>query len=186
VRLLTDTELAVDLIERRIEAMEAEATERAKSRSDAGEAPEDKATLSEQRRAEHQKREKDKATAERFNEELLSGLMNRNAAARRKHGLARKKAIAKILIANNPDLAAGGLRLVRPALKDIETKTLKSGESRKKVSYADPEQATSWLLERIDGARSEVEVDDLLIETIICALTADGQVPDIEADGKVR
>ena len=175
VRLLTDVELAVDLIERRVEAMEAEAAERAKSKSDAAEATEDRAALGEQRKAEYKEREKDKATAERFNEELLSGLMNRNAAARRKHGLARKKAIAKILIANNPDLAGAGLRLVRPALKDIETKTLKSGEPRKKVSYADPAQATSWLLERVDGARSEAEVDDLLIETIICALTADGR-----------
>jgi ParB/RepB/Spo0J family partition protein len=175
VRLLTDVELAVDLIERRVETMEAEAAERAKSRADADEPTEDKAALGEQRKAEYKKREKDKATAERFNEELLSGLMNRNAAARRKHGLARKKAIAKILIANNPDLAGAGLRLVRPALKDIETKTLKSGEPRKKVSYAEPAQATSWLLERVDGARSEAEVDDLLIETIICALTADGR-----------
>lgn len=175
VRLLTDTELAVDLIERRVETMEAEAAERAKSSSDAGEGTEDKATLSEQRKAEHKKREKDKATAERFNEGLLSGLMNRNASARRRHGLARKKAIAKILIANNPDLPGAGMRLVRPALKDVEMKTLKSGEPRMKVSYATPGQATSWLLERIDGARSEGEVEDLLIETIICALTADGR-----------
>jgi ParB/RepB/Spo0J family partition protein len=175
VRLLTDAELAVDLIERRVEAMEAEAIEREKSKPGADGRSEDKAALSEQRKAEHEKREKDKATAERFNEELLGGLMNRTAAARRKHGLARKKALARILIANNPDLAGAGLRLVRPALKDIETKTLKSGEPRTKISYADPDQATSWLLERVDGARSEAEIDDLLTETIICALIADGR-----------
>ena len=175
VRLLTDDELAVDLIERRIEAMEAEAAEREKSRAEADEGTEDGAALSEQWKAENRKREEDKATAGRFNEELLAGLMNRNAASRRKHGLARKKAIAKILIANNPDLAGAGLRLVRPALKDVVTKTPKSGEPRKKVSYASPPEATSWLSERIDGARSEGEVDDLLTEAIVCALVADGR-----------
>lgn len=175
VRLVTDAELAVDLIERRVETMEAEAAEREKSKSDAGDGDAEKKALSEQRRAEYRKREEDKARAERFNEELLSGLMNRDAATRRKHGLARKKAIAKILIANNPDLAGAGLRLVRPALKEVEEKTLKSGEPRRKVSYASPAQATSWLSERIDGARSEGEVDDLLAEAIICALRADGR-----------
>jgi ParB/RepB/Spo0J family partition protein len=173
VRLITDGELAVDLIERRIEAMESEAAEREKSRAEAAKDDGEKASLSDQRKAEHRKRDEDKATAESFNEELLSGLANRNAAARRKHGLARKKAIARVLIANNPDLAGAGLRLVRPALKEVQTKTLKSGEPRKKVSYASPEEATSWLLERIDGARSESEVDDLLVEAIICALRAD-------------
>jgi hypothetical protein len=99
--------------------------------------------------------------------------MNRNAAGRRKHDLPRKKAIAKILIANNPDLAGAGLRYVRPALKDVEEKTTKAGEPRKKVSYATGAQATSWLIERIDGARSGAEVDDLLTEAIVCALVAD-------------
>lgn len=173
VRLVTDAELAVDLVERRIESMQAEAAKREEARSDDKKDPEAKAALSEQRKAEHKEREKDKITAERFNEELLAGLTNRNAAARRKHGLARKKAIAKILIANNPDLAGAGLRFVRPALKDIEVKTLKSGEPRKKVSYASPAQATAWLTGRIDDARSEGEVDDLLTEAIISALLAD-------------
>lgn len=173
VRLITDAELATDLIERRIEAMEAEAAERQKAGSGGEDDAESKAALSDQRKAEHKEREKDKTTAEGFNEELLAGLTNRNAAARRKHGLARRKAIAKILIANNPDLAGAGLRFVRPALKDIEVKTLKSGEPRKKVSYASPAQSTDWLWGRIDSARSEGEVDDLLIEAIICALLAD-------------
>jgi ParB family chromosome partitioning protein len=173
VRLITNAELAVDLIERRIESMEAVAATRAAGKAAREGGPKDKEALSELRKLEHKKREKDKATAERFNEGLLSGLMNRNAADRRKHGLTRKKAIAKILIADNPDLAGAGLRLVRPALKDVETKTLKSGEPRKKVKYASPPQATSWLSERVDGARSEGEVDDLLIEAVICALIAD-------------
>lgn len=175
VQLVTDLELAVDLIDRRIESMEAEAAEREEAAARGKDDPEAKAALSEQRKAEHKKREKDKAAAERFNEDLLAGLTNRTAAARRKHGLARKKAIAKILIANNPDLAGAGLRFVRPALKDIEVKTLKSGEPRKKVSYASPAQATSWLSGRIDDARSEGEVDDLLIEAVICALKADNK-----------
>jgi ParB family transcriptional regulator, chromosome partitioning protein len=175
VRLVTDAKLAVDLIERHVEAMEADAVERAKSESDAADGDEDKASLSEQRKAEHKKREEDKVTAEGFNELLLSGLMNRSAADRRKHRLARKKAIAKILLANNPDLAGAGIRFVHPALQDIEVKTQKKGEPRKKVRYAEPRNAASWLSGRIDDARSEAEVDDLLTEAILCALLADNK-----------
>ncbi len=174
VQLVTDAELVVDLVERRIESMEADAARREEAAGSAHkDDPEAKAALSEQRKAEREKRDKDKVAAERFNEELLAGLTNRNAPARRKHGLARRKALAKIVIANNPDLAGAGLRFVRPALKDVEVKTLKSGEPRVKVSYASPAQATEWLLGRIEGARSEGEVDDLMAEAVICALAAD-------------
>ena len=73
------------------------------------------------------------------------------------------------------DLAAAGLRLVRPQLQDVETKKLKSGEPREKLTYATPEQATAWLLDRIDSSRSEAEVAEVLGEAIICALVADGR-----------
>lgn len=173
VAIVTDRDVAVDLVERRIERMEAAAAE-SNEADDGGENPAGrKAEEAGKRTEERKEREKDKLVAEQFNEELLSGLMNRNAASRRKHDLSRKKAIAKILIANNPDLAGAGLRYVRPALKDVEEKTTKAGEPRRKVSYATADQATSWLVERIDGARSGAEVDDLLTEAIVCALVAD-------------
>ena len=104
--------------------------------------------------------------------------MKRPAGSRRRHGLARARAIARVLIANNPDLAGAGLRLVRPQLRDVETKTTKTtkaGVPREKISYAAPHQATSWLIERIEGARSEGEVIEVLGEAILCAFLADGR-----------
>lgn len=173
VAIVTDKEVAADLIEQRIERMEAEAAERDEGREDDKDVDERKAAEGKKRSDERKQREKDKLVAEQFNEELLSGLMNRTAAARRKHDLSRKKAIAKILISNNPDLAVAGLRYVRPALKDVEEKTTKAGEPRRKVSYATGVQANAWLIDRIDSAKSGAEVDDLLTEAIVCALVAD-------------
>lgn len=176
VRLLTDVELAVDLIERRVETMEADAAERRKaSGGEAADPEEEEKKASDQRKAEHKKREAEKATAREFNQKLMESFLGRPAGSRKRHGLARMKAIATVLIANNPDLAAAGLRLVRPQLQDVETKKLKSGEPREKLTYATPEQATAWLLDRIDSSRSEAEVAEVLGETIICALVADGR-----------
>jgi ParB/RepB/Spo0J family partition protein len=175
VRLLTDVDLAVDLIERRVEAMEADAAERRKASADGDADPEQEKKASDQRKAEHKKRESEKAAAREFNQKLMESFLGRPAGSRKRHGLARMKAIATVLISNNPDLAAAGLRLVRPQLQDVETKKLKSGEPREKLTYATPEQATTWLLDRIDSARSDAEVAEVLGETIICALVADGR-----------
>jgi hypothetical protein len=173
VEIVTDKEVAADLVEQRIERMETEAVEREAVAQGKGGKPGQKEKESQKLSDQYKKREKDKVTAEQFNEELFSGLTNRNAAARRKHDLRAMKAIAKVFIANNPTLAAAGLRFVRPALKDVETKTTKSGEPRKKVSYATTVQASSWLIERVDDARSGAEIRDLLTETMISALVAD-------------
>jgi ParB/RepB/Spo0J family partition protein len=176
VRLLTDVDLAVDLIERRVEAMEADAAERQKASGGEAADPEgEKKDASDRRKAEHKKRESEKAAARKFNQRLMERFLGRPAGSRKRHGLARMKAIATVLIADNPDLAAAGLRLVRPQLQDVETKKLKSGEPREKLTYATPEQATAWLLDRIDSSRSEAEVAEVLGEAIICALVADGR-----------
>lgn len=175
VRLLTDVDLAVDLIERRVEAMETDAAERQKASGCEATDPEEEKKASDRRKAEHKERESDKAAARKFNQRLMESFLGRPAGSRKRHGLARSKAIATVLIANNPDLAAAGLRLVRPQLQDVETKKLKSGEAREKLTYATPEQATSWLLDRIDSSRSEAEVAEVLGEAIICALVADGR-----------
>lgn len=52
-------------------------------------------------------------------------------------------------------------------------KTLKSGDSREKVSYADAAQCTEYLAKRIDSARSADEVLELLADAVIAAELAD-------------
>lgn len=58
-------------------------------------------------------------------------------------------------------------------LQDVEVKTLKSGESREKVSYADAAQCTEYLAKRIGSARSADEVLELLVDAVIAAELAD-------------
>jgi len=179
--LLTDEELAGDLVERWIDAREQAVRERAETQAahqaelDAGRA-EEKEKESEARKVAHKEREENKAKGRRFNEDLHAALLQRRAGSRKTHGLARAKAVAKVFIASNPELAGAGLRLVRPQLKDVEVKPLKSGGSREKVSYADKEQSTGFLLEKVNAARTESEVVELLSDALLCALVADQNV----------
>jgi ParB/RepB/Spo0J family partition protein len=176
--LLTDEEMAADLVERWLDGRERvvqEQAERHAAHQDelaAGRA-EGKEKDSEARKAAHKEREEGKAKGVRFNEDLHANLLQRRATSRKTHGLARAKAVAKVFIASNPELAGAGLRLVRPQLKDVEVKPLKSGGSREKVSYADKEQSTAFLLERVDAARTDSEVVELLSDSLLCALVAD-------------
>ena len=176
--LVTDEELAVDLIERTIAGQEAEVQAEAEAVA-AREAEfadvkaDEKAKASEEKKAAYREREELKAIARRFNEDLQAALLNRTAGERKKFALAGMKAVAKIFVASNPEIAGAGLRLVRSQLQDVEVKPLKSGGSREKVSYADRDQSKAFLDERIDAARSVNELVGLLSETVLCALLAD-------------
>jgi hypothetical protein len=115
-----------------------------------------------------------KAVAERFNEAIGRKLIERRGAAGRKeHGLNRAKAVAAILLADHDGLAAAGIRLVLPQLRDIERKTLKSGAKREKINYADRTACHEYLWSRIEEARSEGQVIELLTEAIIAGALAD-------------
>ena len=128
----------------------------------------------EARRAKRQEAKQKAADARRFNEELGDSLLKRRGrASRKQHSLARAKALAAVVIADNERLAARGLRLVTPQLQDVEVKQLKSGESREKVSYADVEQCTEYLAKRVTKASSEGEVLEILGDALIASLLAD-------------
>ncbi len=78
-----------------------------------------------------------------------------------------------MLIADNERLAARGLRLMTPQLQDVEVKQLKSGASREKVSYADNEQCTEYLVKRVADAGSEGEVLEIVGDAMVASLLAD-------------
>jgi ParB/RepB/Spo0J family partition protein len=178
IAFITDRDLAADLAERAVERIEKRAAkwDAHKARSGGGESnPEPTA----EQRKETRKLEREAAKeltekARRFNEGLGAKLLQRRGGASRKeHGLARAKALATIVLADHDGLAGRGLRLALPQLRDIEVKTLKSGESRERVNYADREQCAGYLAERIETAKSVNEVLELLADALIAALVAD-------------
>jgi ParB/RepB/Spo0J family partition protein len=178
---ITDTEFAADLAERAVERIEKEAAEhkkreeewRAQSQGrDPAFTPEQK---KEARQAEHKER-KERATAARsWNESVGRNLLKRRGGTSRKQfALARVKAMAIALITDNPTLAARGLRLVTSQLQEVEVKQLKtSGEKREKVSYADPEQSTVYLVKRVSDAGSVNEVAEIVGDAMVASLLAD-------------
>jgi ParB/RepB/Spo0J family partition protein len=177
---ITDKAFAADLIERALERGDKERAEKeAAAQAAKAEARDGQRKLREKRKARGEETPQAKAKktaklARRFNEDLgINLLKKRTAARRKKHGLARAKAVAYLLIAGNPDLAVRGLRLTCTQLQDVEVKQLKNGGQREKVSYATAEQCNEELLRRVDGARSEAEVNEVLAESIIAGLLAD-------------
>jgi ParB/RepB/Spo0J family partition protein len=186
IAFLTDAELAADLAERAVERAEAEAAERKaeeekwRARSEGREPALTPEAKKERRKAEREERKERAERARRDNEETGRKLLQRRGGAGRKqHALARSKALAAILLADNPNLAARGLRLVTSQLQEVEVRQLKgTGETREKVSYAEPEQCATYLAKRIEGARSANEVLELLGDAVIASLLADeGELP---------
>jgi ParB/RepB/Spo0J family partition protein len=177
VAFITDAALAEWVVERE----EAEAAQQAQRERelrarrvgvDPGATPEQEKEARKAKRAEQKGKQEQ---ARRYNEELGRKLLKRRGGASRKeHALARAKALVAIVLADNDDLPALGLRLVTAQLQDVELKQLKtSGETREKVSYADPEQCTEYLAKRIEDARSLGEVLELAGDVLIAALLAD-------------
>ena len=174
---ITDAELAADLLRRAVERQEAEARKRAEEeaawRSRSGEmdgTPEEQKDV---RKARREQAKTDAAAARKFNEELGRNLLTRRGKGTRKqHGLARAKAVAAVVLADNRELAARGLRLVLPQLQEVEARHLKSGEKREKVSYADIDQCLSYLGNRVEEAKTEAEVNELLADALIAGLLA--------------
>jgi ParB/RepB/Spo0J family partition protein len=181
IAFLCDRELAADLANRALERAEKEAVKRAKTAAKArGDDPDkvDPQTSPERlREGRRELREKAKVDAEKartFNLELGRKLISRRGAkSRKEHSLERARAIAEVIIRDNGNLAARGLRLVVSQLQEVEVKQLKSGENREKVTYQEPDQCESYLRARIAEAKSANEVLELLADALIAATVAD-------------
>jgi ParB family chromosome partitioning protein len=174
---ITDRELAGDLAERHLEQAVKEGREQEERRVKAAKKAGKPTSEDEEKEARLKAREEAKVarvSAERFNEGIGRKLIDRRGAAGRKeHGLNRAKALAAILLADHDGLAAAGIRLALPQLRQVDRKTLKSGEKREKILYADRTACHEYLWNRVQEARSEGEVIELLTEAIIAGALAD-------------
>jgi hypothetical protein len=174
-----DAELGADLAERLVERIEKQAAEAARSRvqlrGHGVEQEEGSAEAAKEARREERSQAKAEAAAARaFNLELGRRLIaRRGAKSRKEHSLARARALATLVLHDNGHLAAAGLRLALPQLQEVETKQLRSGEERERVSYRDAEQCRSYLANRIAETRSATEVLELLADALIAALATD-------------
>jgi hypothetical protein len=81
--------------------------------------------------------------------------------------------VAAVLLADNQNLPARGLRLVLPQLQDVEVKELKSGGERQKVDYSGIPECQTYIENRVAEAKSSDEVLELLADTLIAALVSD-------------
>ncbi len=183
---ICDAEFAADLTLRAVKRIENEAKQRANQREQAAGAssnggdPESTAEQElEERRVGREDAKREAERARTSNLELGRKLIaRRGAASRKQHSLTRARALAEVILADNPNLAARGLRLVLPQLQEVEVKQLKSGETREKVTYKDATECEQYLRRRIDEAKSDKEVLELVADALIAALTADeGELP---------
>ena len=85
----------------------------------------------------------------------------------------RAKALAVLVVERHDELAASGVRLVHPAWREVESRTLKSGEVREKVRFLEPRDATERLVDAIRRSRSVEEVLDVMFEAHVAARFAD-------------
>lgn len=184
---ITDATFAADLAERVVDRIESEAVERAKAQAESAGVEvsgDDKASAAEKvkeaRRAERVKLRKAAEDAHQDNIKLGRKLIaRRGGKGRQQHSLSRAKAVAAVILADNPTLAARGLGLAFEQLQEIEEKTVKStGEQRTKVTYTASPDCQEYLASRIGEARSANEVLELLADALIAVtVTDEGALP---------
>ena len=81
-------------------------------------------------------------------------MKRRGAQSRKAHRLNRAKVLARRVLADNPQLAGAGLRLVMPQLREVEKTTLKNGSERLKVTHKGAEECTKYLLDQIERSKT--------------------------------
>ncbi|HEY5709312.1 MAG TPA: ParB/RepB/Spo0J family partition protein [Solirubrobacterales bacterium] len=180
VAFITDAEFAADLAERLVERIVKEEAERKKRDEEwraqsEGREPLTPEQKKDERKAAYKERQAKAATARTWNGTVGGNLLKRRGSASRKQfALARVKAMAIALITDNPTLAARGLRLVTSQLQEVEVKQLKTtGKTKEKVSYADAEQSTAYLVKRVNDASSVNEVAEIVGDAMVASLLAD-------------
>jgi ParB/RepB/Spo0J family partition protein len=182
ISFITDKAMAADLIVKAIERREKEAKKAAKKQKAGKKSPEAK-KFTERRVAAEKEREERREAAQSYNDRVGRNLMKaRGAQSRKKFGLARAKALFIDLLTREESIAANGVALVMPQLRGLQPEGDKKGSETKAV-YAKPEQATKYLIERIEEAKSVDEVLELYANARIAADLAD---PDALSPGELR
>ena len=172
---LVDAEFGAHLAELIVEAAESSHAAREAARSDtsptASGASEDS---KEHNRRKREQRDADAAKARRHNGRLGQRIVSaRIVPTRRERALDRARALALMILNDNPNLPAQGLRLVLADLQDEEVKTLKSGKVRRKQVYAEPEECLEFVRGRISRAKTANEVLEIMAEVLIAYELAD-------------
>jgi ParB/RepB/Spo0J family partition protein len=183
---LIDREFALDLVHSAIERRTNEREEEEKQEAVRQEVL--KAERKEQRKKANEERKESgelspqaqaKADAEyavRYNESLGANLLKHRSGGKvKKHALARAKLVAHLFVDQNEDLAGRGLRFTIDKLRQVDRTPLKKGGFKEKITYATGEECTAELRRRIDNARSETEVNEVLSEAIYAAVLADNK-----------
>jgi hypothetical protein len=78
-----------------------------------------------------------------------------------------------VVLAEEPNLAARGLRYALPQLREVEVKTLKSGERREKLVLTGPDECAGYLERKVEAAKSANEVLELMAEAMLAAEAVD-------------
>ena len=176
-RFATDKAVTQEVATRIVERIEREATGRRKAQEKAAkETGEDGTPKSpeEARREEREQAKREREAARDSNLALGAALLERKTAkARKDYALGRAKAVGKLVLADNALLPAAGLRLCMTQMQEVTTKTLKSGESRKKVSHCDHDRAREYVADQIDRAKTANEVLEVLADLLIAGLEVD-------------
>lgn len=175
-QFITDREFLTDLAERVVERIErecAEAPQTVASEPTRPDSPSDGANDPER---ERRAQAREDAKAARPANLTLGGklIRRRGGKMRASQALKRAKAIAALLLHDNQDMPADGLRLVLPQLQEVTVRKLKTrNETREDVEYADSETALTYLKGAIERAKSANEVLELLAEALVAAHLAD-------------
>ena len=193
VTYLTDKEMAAELVKVAVENREKEAKKREKEARrreremekarETGEVPGSSEVAAgveeerERREAERDAARKEEAerrkAARSYNDRVGVALIKRRGAkGRKRFGLARAKAGAIALVLHDRTLAAAGLRLVMPQMQGLQTEAV-DDDPAGKVTYAAINQASEFLIGRIEEAKSAAEVDELIADAQVAAILAD-------------
>lgn len=183
VGYITDADLAADLVARVIERHERQLAEAVESagESAAKPIPEDSATdpesAKEAARAERVKARKKAEKLHDDNTAIGRALISRRGAKNRKENkLAWAQAVAAVVLADHPDLAAAGLGLAFENLQQVDRRTVKStGEEVKRVGYTDVTACDKYLADSIGRAKTADQVYELLGEALVALFAVDAE-----------
>jgi ParB/RepB/Spo0J family partition protein len=184
LRYITDREFAGDLAERAITRIEGEVTEsrrrqeererQEKARRQGTDPDADEIKQAEERKEQLAERKQRKANALASNEEVgRLYLQKKGGRALKQRALVRFRIFAHMWVDAYPDVAARGLRIVLPQLREVETTQTKTAGPRQKITYVDRGEARQYLHDQIDKARSLEEGTEILTLAAAAALVAD-------------
>jgi hypothetical protein len=170
---VADAEWIADRVRHHIDGAEERARERA-----AREAPPDGATTTtSEDEGERRQRERREEAEDRRQARLANLDLGRRATRAYDEPPAvtveMARALALTALHHHRAEAAQGLRLTRERLQRSETRTLKSGETRERVTYVERDEAEEALAEWIGRARGPEQIIGRAVQALVAAFHAD-------------